>query len=72
MKLRNIEEFSMMSGGQAIEVAASRANNPLQYEFRVPMLQYKDCNFSLAGLKNKVRRYVIHEEKNHSMHELLN
>ncbi|XP_065163913.1 tRNA N6-adenosine threonylcarbamoyltransferase, mitochondrial [Atheta coriaria] len=63
MKLRNLPEFSSMSGGQAMEVSASRATDPLQHRMSAPMLQYKDCNFSFAGLKNVVQRKIMKEEK---------
>lgn len=67
MKLRNLSEFSTLSGGQAIELAASKADNPLQYKFTTPMLQHKNCNFSMAGLKNQLLRHLIEEERKHCM-----
>lgn len=45
MKLKNLTEYSQLNGGQAIELAASKADNPLQYKFTIPLLQYKNCNF---------------------------
>lgn len=63
LKLRNLSEFSKLSGGQAIELAASRATDPLQYKFTVPLQQYKDCNFSVAGLKNQFQRLLIDDER---------
>ncbi|XP_974817.2 tRNA N6-adenosine threonylcarbamoyltransferase, mitochondrial [Tribolium castaneum] len=67
MKLTNLSEFSKLSGGQAIELAASRAKNPLQFKFTIPLTQYRDCKFSLAGLKTQVRRHLLEEEKKHNV-----
>lgn len=63
MKLRNYSEYATLSGGQAIELAASKADNPLQYEFTLPLLHYKNCNFSFSGLKTQLLLHVIKEEK---------
>lgn len=63
MKLRNLPEYSALSGGQAIELAASKADNPLQYDLTMPLLHYKNCNFSFSGIKNQVMRQLIKEEK---------
>lgn len=63
MKLKNLPEYATLSGGQAMELAASKADDPLQYKFKPPMLQYKDCTFSFAGLKNVCLRHIIGEEK---------
>lgn len=67
MKLKNIPEFSQLSGGQAIEFAASKCMNPSRYKFSIPLLQYKNCNFSMAGIKAQLIRHVLQEEKAHSM-----
>nr|CAI5837214.1 unnamed protein product [Callosobruchus analis] len=63
MKLKNLPEYSCLSGGQAFELASQKADNPLQYKFGVPLLQYKNCNFSFAGLKNQLYRHLINEER---------
>ncbi|KAK9742809.1 hypothetical protein RND81_03G198800 [Saponaria officinalis] len=42
------------SGGPAIEELA-REGDPKSIKLKVPMQQYKDCNFSYAGLKTQVR-----------------
>lgn len=63
MKLTNLPEFSKRSGGQAIELAASKAKDPLQFKLSIPLIQYKDCNFSLAGLKTQVKKCIIQEEE---------
>lgn len=64
MKLKNLPEYETLSGGRAIELAASRATNPLQYNFTIPLLHRKDCNFSMAGLKTQLLRHVIKDEQN--------
>ncbi|CAH1993906.1 unnamed protein product [Acanthoscelides obtectus] len=63
MKLKNLPDYSTLSGGQAFELAAQKADNPLQYSFTTPLLQYKNCNFSFAGLKNQLQRQLIREER---------
>ncbi|XP_060518694.1 tRNA N6-adenosine threonylcarbamoyltransferase, mitochondrial isoform X2 [Cylas formicarius] len=62
LKLKNLPQYSTLSGGAAIEIAASRADDPLQYNFKEPMSQYKDCNFSMAGIKTQFVRHVEKEE----------
>ncbi|XP_066254787.1 tRNA N6-adenosine threonylcarbamoyltransferase, mitochondrial [Euwallacea similis] len=63
MKLKNLPEYAALSGGQAIELAASKANNPLQFKFSPPMQSYKDCTFSFAGVKNVCLQHILREEK---------
>lgn len=67
LKLRNIPEFSNLSGGAAMEEAAKRATNHDQFRFVIPMLQYADCNFSVSGLKNAVLRHTIRQERLHDV-----
>ncbi|XP_074109268.1 threonyl-carbamoyl synthesis 4 isoform X1 [Cotesia typhae] len=64
LKLMNIPEYRGKNGGQAIELAASKATNPLQFEFPVSMAHYRDCNFSFAGLKNSVITHIKRQELN--------
>ncbi|XP_049801940.1 tRNA N6-adenosine threonylcarbamoyltransferase, mitochondrial isoform X3 [Schistocerca nitens] len=61
LKLQNIPEFSKLSGGQAIEKASERGNL-LAFAFPSPMSDYRNCDFSFAGLKNVVTRHILHEE----------
>ncbi|XP_018574703.1 probable tRNA N6-adenosine threonylcarbamoyltransferase, mitochondrial [Anoplophora glabripennis] len=63
MKLKNIPEYSQLCGGQAIEKAALKADDPLRYKFTIPLLQYKDCNFSFSGIKNQLLLQLFSEEK---------
>lgn len=67
MKLKNLPDYSCLNGGAAIELAASRATDPLQFEFDLPIAQYRDCNFSFAGLLNKVIRHAIRLEREHNI-----
>ncbi|XP_017777741.1 PREDICTED: probable tRNA N6-adenosine threonylcarbamoyltransferase, mitochondrial isoform X2 [Nicrophorus vespilloides] len=67
MKLMNLPEFATLSGGQAIELAASKGTDAEQFKFSVPLLQYKNCNFSLAGIKNQVWRHIVQQEKLHNV-----
>ncbi|XP_066143306.1 tRNA N6-adenosine threonylcarbamoyltransferase, mitochondrial isoform X2 [Euwallacea fornicatus] len=63
MKLKNLPEYATLSGGQAIELAASKADNPLQFNFNPPMQNYKDCTFSFSGVKNVCLQHILREEK---------
>ncbi|KAK9879467.1 hypothetical protein WA026_006536 [Henosepilachna vigintioctopunctata] len=67
LKLKNLREYSVLSGGRAMEVAASKADNPLEFEFATPLMHYRNCNFSFAGLHNKVTRTIITEEKKYNV-----
>ncbi|KAK5646034.1 hypothetical protein RI129_004498 [Pyrocoelia pectoralis] len=67
LKLKDIPEYSKMSGGQAIEVAASKATDPLQFHFTPTLLQYRDCNFSFAGNKNQFVRHIIAQERKYEL-----
>lgn len=62
MKLRNVPEYSKISGGQAIELAASKATNPHIFKLPLPLSEYKDCNFSFNGLKTSVL-YKLHKKE---------
>ncbi|XP_047514412.1 probable tRNA N6-adenosine threonylcarbamoyltransferase, mitochondrial [Pieris napi] len=67
MKLRNVSEYSQMSGGQAIETAASKATNPHIFKLPLPMADYKDCNFSFNGLKTGTFLHLHKKEKEHNI-----
>lgn len=61
--MRNLKEYSELSGGQAIELAATKASDPLRFKFTTPLVMYKDCNFSMAGIKTQFIYHVIREEE---------
>ncbi|XP_041976411.1 probable tRNA N6-adenosine threonylcarbamoyltransferase, mitochondrial [Aricia agestis] len=67
MKLRNIPEYSEMSGGRAVEEAALKAENPHQFLFMLPLADFKDCNFSFNGLKSSVLYHTLKKEKEHAI-----
>ncbi|XP_055598219.1 probable tRNA N6-adenosine threonylcarbamoyltransferase, mitochondrial [Uranotaenia lowii] len=62
LKLRNIPKYSLQSGGQAVETAAKNCVDSSKYPFPLPLAQYRDCNFSFAGLKNTAFRHITKEE----------
>nr|XP_053634120.1 tRNA N6-adenosine threonylcarbamoyltransferase, mitochondrial-like isoform X1 [Cherax quadricarinatus] len=66
LKLRNIREFSSMSGGQAIEYLAA-TGNPRAYEFPTPMWKYRDCSFSFSGLKNSLFKIISRLEEKYEV-----
>lgn len=63
LKLRTIPDYRNLSGGQAIELAASRADKSKEYEFPLPLARQRDCQFSFSGLKNTANRHIYREEK---------
>lgn len=67
MKLRNISEYSTVSGGRAIELAAKKANGPLMFQFPVPLQRNRDCNFSFSGLKDSLVQKLIKKESEHGL-----
>lgn len=67
MKLRNIPEYSNKSGGQAIELAAAKATNPQMFQFPLPLVRYRDCNFSFSGIKDSVVRKLMRKEQEHNI-----
>lgn len=67
MKLRNIPEYSTMCGGEAVEVAASKATDPGIFKLPLPLAEYKDCNFSFNGLKTAVFLHLHRKEKQHEI-----
>uniref|UniRef100_A0A8D8RUY1 N(6)-L-threonylcarbamoyladenine synthase n=2 Tax=Cacopsylla melanoneura TaxID=428564 RepID=A0A8D8RUY1_9HEMI len=67
LKLRNLEPFRNMSGGEAIEHAA-RAGNPYAFEIRSPVLSTKrNCDFSFSGIKNAAFRKIKEAEEKHKV-----
>lgn len=67
MKLKNIPDFSKICGGRAVELAALQATNPEVFEFPLPLLKYRDCNFSFSGLKDSLVRKLIKKETEHQI-----
>ncbi|CAK1604355.1 unnamed protein product [Parnassius mnemosyne] len=67
MKLKNIFEYSAVSGGRAIELAAKNATNPAMFQFPIPLLKNRDCNFSFSGLKDSLVRKVLKKESEHGL-----
>ncbi|XP_020293200.1 probable tRNA N6-adenosine threonylcarbamoyltransferase, mitochondrial [Pseudomyrmex gracilis] len=62
LKLVNMPEFSQMSGGQALEAAASKATDPTKFVFQNIMTQQRDCQFSFAGVYNQCLRHINKQE----------
>ncbi|KYN44022.1 putative O-sialoglycoprotein endopeptidase 2 [Trachymyrmex septentrionalis] len=58
LKLATISEFSHMSGGQAIESAASKASDPTKFFFEPVLTQKRDCQFSFAGISSKSFKFL--------------
>ncbi|XP_034186912.1 threonyl-carbamoyl synthesis 4 [Osmia lignaria lignaria] len=67
LKLRNIPEFNTLSGGQALEIAASKATDINQFAFSPIMTRLYDCNFSFAGIQSTCKRYIQFEEEKHNI-----
>ncbi|XP_028847607.1 tRNA N6-adenosine threonylcarbamoyltransferase, mitochondrial [Denticeps clupeoides] len=61
LHLKNHPECSSMSGGQAIEFLAKQGDRH-KFNFKTPMGQTYDCNFSFAGLRNQVTMTITKQE----------
>ncbi|XP_063284884.1 tRNA N6-adenosine threonylcarbamoyltransferase, mitochondrial [Pelobates fuscus] len=61
LSLINHPDCASMSGGQGIEHLAQNGNRKL-YNFRIPMSQHRDCNFSFAGLRNHINHVIRKKE----------
>lgn len=66
LKLHNLPECHLISGGAAIELLA-RGANPDAFQFPEPMMDYRSCDFSFSGLKNSVFRAIARLEKQHGI-----
>lgn len=67
MKLRNMPEYSKVSGGRAIELAAMKSKKPEMFQFTTPLVRNRDCNFSFSGLKDALIRIVKKKEEEHGI-----
>ncbi|XP_009484583.1 tRNA N6-adenosine threonylcarbamoyltransferase, mitochondrial isoform X1 [Pelecanus crispus] len=68
LSLRKHPECHSMAGGKAIEHLAQTGNRQ-QHTFRLPMQQYRNCDFSFSGLQNIVNRAIIQKEKEEGIQE---
>ncbi|KFU99205.1 hypothetical protein N340_12128, partial [Tauraco erythrolophus] len=68
LSLRSHPECHSMSGGKAIEHLAQTGNRQ-QHTFRLPMQQYRNCDFSFSGLQNLVNKAIIQKEKEEGIQE---
>ncbi|XP_063197699.1 tRNA N6-adenosine threonylcarbamoyltransferase, mitochondrial isoform X2 [Chroicocephalus ridibundus] len=68
LSLRKHPECRSMAGGKAIEHLA-RTGNRQQHVFRLPMQQYRNCDFSFSGLQNLVNKVIIQKEKEEGIQE---
>ncbi|XP_050196028.1 tRNA N6-adenosine threonylcarbamoyltransferase, mitochondrial isoform X1 [Myiozetetes cayanensis] len=68
LSLRKHPECHSMAGGQAIEHLAQTGNQE-QVVFRLPMKQYRNCNFSFSGLLNLVNNAIAQKEKEEGIQE---
>ncbi|XP_024943682.1 probable tRNA N6-adenosine threonylcarbamoyltransferase, mitochondrial isoform X2 [Cephus cinctus] len=66
-KLHNIPDFYDICSGAALEIAATRATDPEQFYFPPSLCQYRNCNFSFAGIKSRAIYHLIKEEKRHNI-----
>ncbi|KAM6397435.1 tRNA N6-adenosine threonylcarbamoyltransferase, mitochondrial [Pluvialis apricaria] len=68
LSLRKHPECHSMAGGKAIEHLAQTGNRQ-QHTFRLPMQQYRNCDFSFSGLQNLVNKAIIQKEKEEGIQE---
>lgn len=67
LRLRNLAQFEGINGGAAIELAAQKSTNPMQFEFPLPLARQRSCEFSFTGLKNAAKRAIIRSERLHNV-----
>ena len=63
-------EYRCLSGGAAIEDAARRGNFSA-YTFPEPLLSQLNCNFSFAGLKSHLMRFIAAQEQIHGCYFII-
>ncbi|NXU94188.1 OSGP2 protein, partial [Xiphorhynchus elegans] len=68
LSLRKHPECHSMAGGKAIEHLAQTGDRE-QLVFRLPMNQYRNCNFSFSGLLNLVNNAITQKEKEEGVQE---
>ncbi|XP_010303241.1 tRNA N6-adenosine threonylcarbamoyltransferase, mitochondrial isoform X1 [Balearica regulorum gibbericeps] len=68
LSLRKHPECHSMAGGKAIEHLAQTGNRQ-RHTFRLPMQQYRNCDFSFSGLQNLVNKAIIQKEKEEGIQE---
>ncbi|KFZ53350.1 hypothetical protein N321_13919, partial [Antrostomus carolinensis] len=68
LSLRKHPECHSMAGGKAIEHLAQTGNRQ-PHTFRIPMQQYRNCDFSFSGLQNLVNKAIIQKEKEEGIQE---
>ncbi|KAK2526106.1 Osgepl1 [Columba guinea] len=68
LSLRKHVECHSMAGGKAIEHLAQSGNRH-QHTFRLPMQQYRNCDFSFSGLQCLVNKAIIQKEKEEGIQE---
>ncbi|XP_066178617.1 tRNA N6-adenosine threonylcarbamoyltransferase, mitochondrial [Sylvia atricapilla] len=68
LSLRKHPECHGMAGGKAIEHLAQTGNQEL-LTLRLPMQQYRNCNFSFSGLQNLVHNAIGQKEKEEGIQE---
>ncbi|XP_074728793.1 tRNA N6-adenosine threonylcarbamoyltransferase, mitochondrial isoform X5 [Strix uralensis] len=68
LSLRKHPECHSMAGGKAIEHLAQTGNRQ-QHTFRLPLQQYRNCDFSFSGLQNLVNNAIVQKEKEEGIQE---
>ncbi|XP_009888434.1 PREDICTED: probable tRNA N6-adenosine threonylcarbamoyltransferase, mitochondrial [Charadrius vociferus] len=68
LSVRKHPECHGMAGGKAIEHLAQTGNRQ-QHLFRLPMQQYRNCDFSFSGLQNLVNKAIMQKEKEEGIQE---
>ncbi|XP_029874952.1 probable tRNA N6-adenosine threonylcarbamoyltransferase, mitochondrial isoform X1 [Aquila chrysaetos chrysaetos] len=68
LSLRKHPECHSMAGGKAIEHLA-QTGDWQQHTFRLPMQQYRNCDFSFSGLQNLANKAIIQKEKEEGIQE---
>ena len=62
LRLKNLKECDGLSGGAAIEKVAEKGD-PKALPLVTILSRYRTCDFSFAGIKYEVKKYLWRAEK---------
>ncbi|XP_031637954.1 probable tRNA N6-adenosine threonylcarbamoyltransferase, mitochondrial [Contarinia nasturtii] len=54
LNLQAVPEYRNVSGGPALELAASKSSNPNRFQFTLPLRDQPNCQFSFCGFRSQV------------------
>lgn len=67
LKLHYIPGFEKLSGGAALELAASKATDITQFPLPTSMNDVRDCHFSFSGITSACMKHILDEESKYDI-----